>query len=149
MLRALVIVLLIANGVFFGWSRGWLDGIAGVRANGDREPERLNRQVHPERVMLLAPPGAAPLVPALFCVEAGPVATADAGAVDAALKARLSAGAWSDVRSDASGAGAAAATHLYRVDRIDAANAARLLALKLGADGRVVFSACRAAGPAR
>lgn len=66
MLRALVLVLVLANLAFFVWSQGWLDGdassgdagLVGVRSIGDREPERLGRQVRPEAVTLL--PNAAP-----------------------------------------------------------------------------------------
>ena len=34
--------------LFFAWTHGWLDDVVGVRAGGDREPERLARQVRPE-----------------------------------------------------------------------------------------------------
>jgi hypothetical protein len=57
MLRALVVVLLLANLAFFAWTQGWIDDFAGVRARGDREPERIDLQVQPERVQLL-PAGA-------------------------------------------------------------------------------------------
>ncbi len=50
-LRAAVAVLLLANLGFFAWTQGWLgDGGAG---RGDREPERLERQVQPEIVRIL------------------------------------------------------------------------------------------------
>ncbi|HEY4066446.1 MAG TPA: hypothetical protein VGM74_06090 [Burkholderiaceae bacterium] len=55
MLRILVAALLAANLAFFAWSQGWLDGIVGVRSIGDREPERMARQVHPELVRVLPP----------------------------------------------------------------------------------------------
>lgn len=89
MLRALVAALLIANLAFFGWSQGWLDDLVGTRSIGDREPERLARQQHPELVRILAPAAAsdaAPAAPAasspapppapLACLEAGPFADA-------------------------------------------------------------------------
>jgi hypothetical protein len=47
MLRALVLVLALANVVFFAWSHGWLAAV-GMPAHGDREPERLQREVRPE-----------------------------------------------------------------------------------------------------
>lgn len=61
MLRALVVLLLLANALFFGWSRGWLDGALGLRASGDREPERLRLASHPERLTLLSPQAASAL----------------------------------------------------------------------------------------
>jgi hypothetical protein len=52
-LKTLVLVLLVANVGFYAWSRGWIDGGA---ANGQREPERLAKQVRPESIRIL-PPG--------------------------------------------------------------------------------------------
>ncbi len=54
MLRVLAIVLLAANLLYFGWSMGWLDAVVGIRAAGDREPQRMARQVSPELVLLEA-----------------------------------------------------------------------------------------------
>jgi hypothetical protein len=56
MLRLLVVGLALANAVFLAWSLGWLDDLTGQRARGDREPERLARQVRPESIRIL-PPG--------------------------------------------------------------------------------------------
>ena len=61
MLRALIVLLLVLNALFFGWSRGWLDSVTGVKASGDREPERVARQLHPERIQLLGPQAVAAL----------------------------------------------------------------------------------------
>lgn len=72
MLRTLVALLLLANLAFWGWSQGWLDGVVGVKAIGDREPERLARQVHPESVRVLAPQAASGASAATTCLEAGP-----------------------------------------------------------------------------
>jgi hypothetical protein len=58
MLRLLVALLLAANGLFYAWSQGWLDTLTGTRAQGEREPQRLQKQVNPEAVKVL-PPGAA------------------------------------------------------------------------------------------
>jgi hypothetical protein len=55
MLKSLVMLLLAANLGFYAWCKGWIDG--GVAARGDREPERLARQVRPESVRILPPPG--------------------------------------------------------------------------------------------
>jgi hypothetical protein len=59
MLRWTVLALLALNLLFFGWTRGWLDGLTGLPARGDREPQRLAQQVHPERITLTAPGAAA------------------------------------------------------------------------------------------
>jgi hypothetical protein len=94
MLRALVLLLVLANGAFYAWTQGWLDEVVGVRAIGDREPERLARQVHPERVRILPPDaaasrsGAAGAEPgALACLEAGPLGAAEVAAAETALQA--------------------------------------------------------------
>jgi len=98
MMRAVVALLLVANVVFFAWSRGWLDTVAGVRATGDREPERLARQVHPEVVRILTPQAVAAAASAaesrLACLEAGPFDDAAVGAAEAALATTLPSGTW-------------------------------------------------------
>jgi hypothetical protein len=60
MLRGLVLALLLANLFFFCWARGWLDGVAGISSQSDREPERLARQVRADAVTLLPPPSISP-----------------------------------------------------------------------------------------
>ena len=96
MLRALVAALLLANLAFFAWSQGWLDSIAGTRSIGDREPERLARQVRPELVRILPASAAGePVVAApaaanpLTCLEAGPFTDAELTAVQTAALAAL------------------------------------------------------------
>jgi hypothetical protein len=85
MLRAIVLLLLLANLGFWAWTQGQLDGVVGVRAQGDREPERLARQVRADSVHILpagatsAPPGG-PGEPALACLEAGPYTPAQIAA---------------------------------------------------------------------
>ena len=59
MLRALLALLIVANLLFFAFSRGALDGLLGLRALGDREPERLANQVRPQTIRLLPIGGAA------------------------------------------------------------------------------------------
>lgn len=51
-MRALLAALIVANVLFFAYSRGWLDSF-GLRSLGDREPERLDRQVRPETIRIL------------------------------------------------------------------------------------------------
>ncbi len=55
MLRAAVLLLLLLNAVFFVWTQGWLDTVLGDSRFGAREPERLLRQINPDRVRLVSP----------------------------------------------------------------------------------------------
>jgi len=89
MLRLLVVALLFANLAFFAWTQGWLDDAVGVRAIGDREPERMARQVRPELIRVLPPQSAASAVAKAICLEAGPFAPDEIGRADAALEAAL------------------------------------------------------------
>ncbi len=64
MLRYLVLVLVLVNLAFWAWAQGWLDGMvgAGVRADGQHEPHRLQQQAHVDMVVMLPAqvmPGAA------------------------------------------------------------------------------------------
>ncbi|HEU4458696.1 MAG TPA: SPOR domain-containing protein [Methylibium sp.] len=119
MLRAIVVLLLLANLGFYAWREGWLaplHGAIGARPEGDREPERLARQVRPEAVRLIpaeaassparvaaaapasepasaAPAPAAPAT-ATACLEAGPFGPADLAAAEATLNAALPNGGW-------------------------------------------------------
>lgn len=126
MLKMLVVLLVLANGVFFAWTQGWIDGPTGVRARGDREPERLGQQVRPELVQILsaAPAGpasapalttlpAAPVAAApasiptatapLACLEAGPFSGAEVAPAEAVLRSALPDGSWVSVKSTRSG----------------------------------------------
>jgi hypothetical protein len=57
MLRRLVLLLAVANLVFFAWAQGLLRGI-GLGPVQVGEPQRLSQQIHPERLQLLAPASA-------------------------------------------------------------------------------------------
>jgi hypothetical protein len=121
MLRALVVVLLLANALALAAAFGMLDGLLGRRAAADREPERLQRQVRPELVTLLppaaasaalaaasaassTPSGAASAAVAALCLEAGPLpAAALAGAEKSLLAAGVPAGSWSTVAAERKG----------------------------------------------
>ena len=154
MLRALLVLLVIANLVFFAFSRGALDGILGLRALGDREPERLVNQVRPETIRLLPAGGAAsaaPIDPGVPCYETPTFTAGEAAAVEAALAANLPAGAWVDNRGERNLGTRIEATHTYRVIAPDATLTARLATLRLDAAGRgFSFSPCpRAERPPR
>ena len=104
MLRTLVVAVLLANLAFFCWTHGWLDDVVGVRARGDREPERLMRQVKPEAVRLLPVSAANEPVPeALACLEAGPFSDTEFVAARAAVQAAVPGGGWADVKVDLPG----------------------------------------------
>lgn len=104
MARALIALLLFANLGFLMWTQGWLDGVVGMRSIGDREPERLTRQVRPETIRILAP-GAAGVAASttLACFEAGPFDDAGIGAAQIAAQAALPAGSWLTVKTDQPG----------------------------------------------
>jgi len=89
MLRALVLVLLLANVMFFAWARGWLGA---PPRQAESEPARLTAQVRPELLKVLPAPAAsvavqAARVAALACLETGPLAGADLIAAEALLAA--------------------------------------------------------------
>ena len=109
MLRALVLLLVLANAAFYAWTQGWLDDAVGVRAIGDREPERIARQVHPELIRILPPDAVASSASAaqagvgtLACLEAGPFTDAEFAAAEAALQAaapQLASSRWARIET--------------------------------------------------
>lgn len=108
MLRALFFALVLANLGFYAWTQGWLDGVAGVRAAGDREPERLARQVRPESIVILPPSAAsAPSAAATTaCLEAGPFTTIELISATSTLKEALPGlpeGSWIEARAETPG----------------------------------------------
>lgn len=101
MLRALVVGLILLNALFYGWTQGWLDAAVGIKARGDREPERVARQLHPERVQVLTAQPAARSTAAgqtRFCQALGPLdgATALAAATAALAQAGIGPGDWQE-----------------------------------------------------
>lgn len=100
MLRAVVLVLLLANALLLAARHGWLGG-AGTDA--DREPQRVARQIHPELVTVL-PESAASGAQATAtprCLEAGPFGPNDAPTAERALRdTGLTAGLWEAVATD-------------------------------------------------
>lgn len=107
MLRALVVLLVLANLGFWAWSTGALEivGLAPVR---ERDPARLAQQVRPDAVRVLAraeaaaalraasasSPGGKPAAASLQCLEAGPFASTAVEAAESVLAAALPAGSW-------------------------------------------------------
>ncbi len=112
MLRAVVLVLIVLNALFYGWTQGWLDDVVGIKAQGDREPERLTRQIHPEQVVLLpaelpasSSSSAVVAAPALACLSLGPLDgdTVLASATQALTQAGITPGQWRDLVSEQPG----------------------------------------------
>jgi hypothetical protein len=111
----LVLALVLANAGYFAWTQGWLDTFTGRRADHQREPERLARQLRPETVQILSPasalppiatPATAPAASAPLagaCLEAGPFNAAEAEAAASAVQVALPAGRWADVKTDKPG----------------------------------------------
>ncbi len=109
MLR-LLLLLILANLGFYCWTEGWLDNVVGIRAAGDREPERLARQLHPEALVILpaqtAASSSASAAAAQSCLEAGPFSPTELVAVIASLKQLLPKTAdrdWAEVRTEIPG----------------------------------------------
>jgi hypothetical protein len=96
MLRTLAVLLLLANLLFFAWARGWLAPVVPPPHQGEREPERLAKQVRPEAIQLFTPQAASAAAAAsATCLEAGPFGDADVGVAEAALLASgVPASAW-------------------------------------------------------
>jgi hypothetical protein len=61
LLRILVLLLVLANLAFLAWTQGLLSPLARPPMSSEREPERLNLQVQPERVTVLGAEAAAKL----------------------------------------------------------------------------------------
>ena len=105
MLRALVLALLLANGLYFAWGQGLLAGY-GLAPARQAEPERLAQQIRPEALRLLAPGPAAPTSPATgpapiapaagaSCLQVGVFTDRQVNALRPRLQASLPAGSWS------------------------------------------------------
>jgi hypothetical protein len=141
-LRALLAALVVANLIFFAFTRGALDGVFGMSALGDREPERLAHQVRPQSIRLLAAsPAASAVAETTACFETPVFTAVESAAVETVLAANLPAGTWVDARSERLVGTRTEVTHLYRVASADAALATKLQSLRLDASGRG-FSAC-------
>ena len=140
MLKGLLAALIAANLLFFGFTRGWFDGLFGLQSRGDREPERIANQVRPASIVLM-PMASAPPGTSGSCLESAPVSATEATAAEAALKSALPAGAWTDQRNESTVGTTTIVSHVYRVGNADAATAAKLAALRLDSSGRG-FSPC-------
>lgn len=118
MLRTLVALLLLANALFFAWAQGWLAPVLGG-PDSNREPQRLQLALHPERLTLLTPQAASALQqPA--CLELGPFADEAGlrGAQAALERLGLTAAAWQVESGEQAGQWAVATIKLDSKDQL-------------------------------
>ena len=98
MLRALVALLVLLNGVYFAWSHDVFGLAWPGPSQRDREPGRLAAQVRPEWIRVVSPQAASAAqadARAARCLEAGPFSDADVAGAEALLAATgLAAGSW-------------------------------------------------------
>lgn len=95
MMRVVVVLLLLANVAFFGWTQGWLDDVLGPASRSQREPQRLAAQVQPSSVAVLSPQAAqsalaaaqAAVKTSAACLEAGPFSAAGVAQAESELAA--------------------------------------------------------------
>lgn len=100
MLRLLVLILILANGVYFAWTSGALQAY-GFAPQQQAEPQRLAQQLKPETIKLLSgeefqqveAQRQAELVPK-ECLQAGPFTEAQWSALRPTLDEILPADAW-------------------------------------------------------
>jgi hypothetical protein len=59
MLRAFVLLLLLANLAFLAWTQGWITWLVGIDPLGQRDPGRVSAQVQPELIRPLGGPAGA------------------------------------------------------------------------------------------
>ena len=105
MLRIIVMLLVLANALYFTWSRGYLAAY-GFAPVAQGEPQRLAQQIRPEalRVTSLnearepsaasAPAVVAQSEPAGECLQAGVYSAEQSAVLTAALSGALPAGSW-------------------------------------------------------
>lgn len=100
MLRLLVLLLILANGVYFAWSEGMLRAYGFAPAQ-QREPQRLTHQVRPEAIRVLTPVEFKRVEAQLQvelapkeCLVAGPFDDAQATSLRHALESALAPGTW-------------------------------------------------------
>ena len=87
-MRTLVALLLLANLGFLALAQGWLQPYVGLSTQHEREPQRLDAQIDPQSVRVVAA-GPAASAPAPLCVRAGPFGSEQIEALEAALEPAL------------------------------------------------------------
>lgn len=74
MLRTLVVILMLVNLAFYGWTQGWLTDVLGLSPDGDREPQRLGAQIEPATLRVLPPRNALATGPSASTIPVPPPA---------------------------------------------------------------------------
>src|SRR5690349_21298017 len=103
MLKGLLAGLLVANLLFWAWTQGALTSRTGQDPKGDREPQRVAEQRHPERIRVLAPGSLEKAAPRPVCLEAGPFTQAELSKVEGAARGALPDGSWLLIRREKPG----------------------------------------------
>jgi len=102
MLRLFVLILLLANGVYYAWSQGLLKGY-GFAPVSQSEPQRISAQIRPEALKVLPGDDARKTETAAStptsdqpaeCLQAGPFDDTQTLALRKTLEAALPVGAW-------------------------------------------------------
>lgn len=102
MLRLIVLLLVLANGLYFAWSQGYLRPY-GYGPQSQAEPQRVQRQLRPADMQVLnaqeaaraeAPPTPAPSAKPPECLRAGLFNEQQVADLERALQDKLPAGAW-------------------------------------------------------
>ena len=144
MLRLLVLVLLLANGVYYAWSHGMLRTY-GLGPTLQTEPQRVAQQIQPQLLRVLSSDEARRADAAsrpLECLQAGLFDDAQASALRQLAQKTLPDGSWSledatdPERPDVRG-------KRFKLPVVDDALRARLEELKPGLGG-VALVACKA-----
>ncbi len=105
MLRSLVLILLLVNTGFFAWSHGWLNGIVGVQPEAQHEPQRLQREVQADKLVVLGAPSVTLASASIAAAQAQAPASAmpaDAAASAEAAQAAASTASSTSVSADTS-----------------------------------------------
>ncbi len=98
MLRAVVLFLLLLNGVYFAWGQGWLLSF-GFGPTPQHEPHRLTQQIKPEAIRLISEQEASKVQtpapkPNAICLQSAVLDPGRLAALRTVLEASLPAQAW-------------------------------------------------------
>lgn len=99
MLRLLVLLLVLLNGVYFAWAQAWFLPY-GWGPMVQQEPQRLIQQIEPQSIALLSPQEATKLQaannkPAASCLQSDWLDATHSNALRRTLEATLPMGSWS------------------------------------------------------
>lgn len=101
MLRVLVLILFLANLLFYLWTQGALVGAVDVQPGGQHEPDRMSHQVHPNVIRVLPPESASAAASGAEVPDAAASTASAASGVDLASASAASGSASSAGASEA------------------------------------------------